>query len=118
MRTSTVLAGVGVAAVGSVLYGVKGKSSQVFGPSVYRGRSGRRTVALTFDDGPSEGTLPLLEYLASEGIAATFFQCGMNVERHPRIARLVREAGHEIGNHTYSHPRLCPRIGWKLNIKY
>jgi peptidoglycan/xylan/chitin deacetylase (PgdA/CDA1 family) len=61
---------------------------------------------LTFDDGPSEGTLPLLDYLANEGIKATFFQCGMNVLRHPLIAGKVAAAGHEIGNHTFSHPRL------------
>lgn len=52
-----------------------------------------------------------MEYLAAEGIRATFFQCGQNVERHPGIARAIGDAGHEIGNHTYSHTRLFPRIG-------
>lgn len=87
-------------------YGVVNKSSQLFGPSVFRGPGNRRSIALTFDDGPSEGTLPLLEYLAKEGIKATFFQCGMNILRHPSIAGKVAAAGHEIGNHTFSHPRL------------
>ena len=104
-----------VAAAG--LYAVKAPSSQVFGPSVCAGPGNRRSLALTFDDGPSLGTLALLEYLKQEDVRATFFQCGANVERHPEIARAVHVAGHEIGNHTFSHPRLCPRIGWQPNFR-
>ncbi len=87
-------------------YGSVSKSSQLFGPSVYRGSGRERTIALTFDDGPSEGTLPLLEYLDREKVFATFFQCGMNVRRLPNIAGQVAAAGHQLGNHTYSHPKL------------
>ena len=94
-----------------------GRSAQIFGRSVYRGSGRRHSVALTFDDGPSPATVPLLEYLAEQGVRATFFQCGSNVLRHPQIARRVHAAGHEIGNHTFSHPRLAPRIGWKLNLR-
>jgi peptidoglycan/xylan/chitin deacetylase (PgdA/CDA1 family) len=82
-----------------------------------RGPGNRSSIALTFDDGPSEGTLPLLDYLASLRVKATFFQCGLNVLRHPEIARAVRGAGHEIGNHTFSHARLAPRPGWDPNLK-
>ncbi|HSU62044.1 MAG TPA: polysaccharide deacetylase family protein [Bryobacteraceae bacterium] len=99
------LGGVSAAAA----YGSVSKSSQLFGPSVYRGAVGRRSVALTFDDGPTESTLALLDYLESEGAMATFFQCGMNVQRFPHIAGRVVAAGHEIGNHTFSHPRLTFR---------
>lgn len=108
------LTGAGV--TGTLLYGVHGRSAQVFGPSVSRGSGRRRSIALTFDDGPSEGSLRLIEYLHAEGIQATFFQCGMNVLRHADIAQSIRDAGHEIGNHTFSHARLCPRLGWKLNL--
>jgi peptidoglycan/xylan/chitin deacetylase (PgdA/CDA1 family) len=87
-------------------YGTVAKSSQMFGPSVYRGPGNRKSIALTFDDGPSESTPQLLEYLDAEGIKATFFQCGMNVHRLPHVAGDVAAAGHEIGNHTYSHPKL------------
>jgi peptidoglycan-N-acetylglucosamine deacetylase len=90
----------------TVAYGSISKSSQLFGPSVYRGSGHRRSIALTFDDGPSEATLPLLEYLAKEKVFATFFQCGMNVKRLPRVAGQVAAHGHQLGNHTYSHPRL------------
>lgn len=87
-------------------YGSVSRSSQLFGPSVYRGPGRRRTIALTFDDGPSEGTLELLDYLQEEKVWATFFQCGMNVRRLPHVAGQVAAAGHQLGNHTYSHPKL------------
>lgn len=87
-------------------YGSVAKSSQLFGPSVFRGPGVRKSIALTFDDGPSESTPKLLEYLDIEGIKATFFLCGQNVHRVPHIAGDVAAAGHQIGNHTYSHPHL------------
>lgn len=104
---------VGVAAGGvlgaisaTAVYGSLSRTSQLFGPSVHRGSGSRRTVALTFDDGPSEGTLDILEYLDRQRIWATFFQCGLNVRRHSQIAREVAAAGHQLGNHSYSHPAL------------
>ena len=95
-----------VAAAGTMGYGVRGRSSTFFGPSVYRGTRTRRAIALTFDDGPSESTPALLEILARHNVPATFFMCGENVRRCPSVARAVAAAGHEIGNHTDSHPRL------------
>ncbi len=88
----------------------------MFGTSSYRGASQRRSVALTFDDGPSEATLRLIEYLAREEVPATFFQCGANVARLGAVARRVAEAGHELGNHTYTHRRLCPRLSYSPNL--
>jgi peptidoglycan/xylan/chitin deacetylase (PgdA/CDA1 family) len=81
----------------------------MFGPSVWRGSPSRRAVALTFDDGPSESTGALLSLLDRYSARATFFQCGMHAERLPEAAREVSAAGHEIGNHTYSHPRFWLR---------
>ena len=103
-------------AAAGLAYGVRGRSAQIFGPSSYRGVGQRRSVALTFDDGPSEGTLRLIEYLARENVSATFFQCGANVARLGGVARRVAEAGHEIGNHTYTHRRLCPRLSRSPNL--
>ncbi len=97
-----VMGGLSVAAA----YSSVSKTSQLFGPTVYKGSGRERTIALTFDDGPSEGTLPLLEYLDREKVFATFFQCGMNVKRLPHIAGQVAAAGHQLGNHSYSHPKL------------
>jgi peptidoglycan/xylan/chitin deacetylase (PgdA/CDA1 family) len=84
-------------------------SSQVFGPTLVRARDDSR-LALTFDDGPSESTPAILEALAQFGARATFFQVGENAERLPEIARQVAAAGHEIGNHTHTHPRFYLRL--------
>src|SRR5580700_7323384 len=78
-------------------YGVRGRSSTLFAPSVYHGPSSRRALALTFDDGPSESTPALLEMLTAHHVSATFFQCGVNVGRLPEIAREVVRRGHEVG---------------------
>ena len=105
------VAGAVCAASAGMAWAARGRSSNVFGPSVFRGPRSRRAVALTFDDGPSEATPSLLDILAHYGVPATFFQCGANVERLPEVARAVREAGHEIGNHSYSHPLFSLRSG-------
>ena len=91
-------------ACGAMAWAVRGRSSQVFGDSAWRGPRDRRSIALTFDDGPSESTPLLLEILARYQAPATFFQVGANVARLPGIARAVHEGGHEIGNHSYTHP--------------
>ncbi|HEX4769501.1 MAG TPA: polysaccharide deacetylase family protein [Bryobacteraceae bacterium] len=102
MTSGAVLGGASAVAA----FGCVSRSSQLFGPSVFHGCQNRRSIALTFDDGPSEQTLDLLEYLDCERITATFFVCGMNVQRLPRIAGEIAAAGHQIGNHSYSHPSL------------
>jgi peptidoglycan/xylan/chitin deacetylase (PgdA/CDA1 family) len=64
-------------------------------------------IALTFDDGPSEYTEPLLEVLrAHNDTKATFFLLGQNVELQGPIVRKIHAAGHAIGNHSYSHKNL------------
>jgi peptidoglycan/xylan/chitin deacetylase (PgdA/CDA1 family) len=94
------------AAAGFLAYEVRGRSATLFGASVYHGDRSRAALALTFDDGPSESTPALLDILGANQIRATFFMCGRNVRRCPEIARQVHAAGHEIGNHTDTHPRL------------
>jgi peptidoglycan/xylan/chitin deacetylase (PgdA/CDA1 family) len=80
---------------------------QPFGDYVARLDTVDRVVALTFDDGPDpQHTPPILDALDAQGVKATFFMMGRNVERHPEVAREVLRRGHEIGNHSYSHPRL------------
>jgi len=86
-------------------YAVRGRSSNIFGPSVYHGDRGRKSLALTFDDGPSEQTPALLDLLAKFDVRATFFMCGVNVARLPDVARSVVDAEHEIANHSDTHPR-------------
>ena len=109
MDSTGLLAG-GAAVVGAsagvLAYAVRVPSSSMLAPSVHQGASARRAIALTFDDGPSESTPELLEILASHDVPATFFQCGANVRRLPQVSREVAAAGHEIGNHTDTHPAL------------
>ena len=63
-------------------------------------------VALTYDDGPSEWTVPILEHFAEHHGRATFFVLGNAIDGEERRATLRRTVaeGHEIGNHTFSHP--------------
>ena len=90
-------------------WATRGRSSQVFGRSIWRGPRERRAIALTFDDGPSESTPQLLDILSEYRVPATFFQCGANADRLPEVSREVAARGHEIGNHSYSHPYLFLR---------
>src|SRR6266446_5278073 len=65
-------------------------------------------IAMTFDDGPSATLTPkLLDLLAAHHIKATFFVIGQNVADHPEIVQRAAREGHEIGNHSWSHPYLA-----------
>jgi len=73
-------------------------------------RSGYRPheVALTFDDGPDPIFTPrILDILGQYGVPATFFVIGENAERYPGLIRRELEEGHEIGNHTFTHPNMA-----------
>ena len=64
-------------------------------------------IAMTFDDGPSaENTPRLLEMLKQRNIKATFFLIGQNVAANPDLVRRILADGHEIGNHSWTHPQL------------
>jgi len=64
-------------------------------------------IAITFDDGPHTVSTPqILDLLCRHNIPATFFLVGKHLEKHPEIARELVGAGHEIGNHTFSHSLL------------
>lgn len=78
--------------------------SQWLGATDWHGRRDTSSVALTFDDGPSADTDLVLSALSEHSVPATFFMIGRQVERQPQIARRVIAEGHEIGNHSYSHP--------------
>lgn len=64
----------------------------------------KKQVYLTFDDGPSaNNTSKILDILKDEGIKATFFVIGKNVEAYPEVLQRIYDEGHDIGIHTYSH---------------
>ncbi len=80
------------------------------GATPTRGDGPRHVVAFTFDDGPSETLTPrILDTLAAHDVPATFFVVGRDLAARPErraVLTAIVEAGHTIGNHTFSHARL------------
>jgi len=70
---------------------------------VYRGTSDRAEVALTFDDGPSRWTAEIAATLEEHDCRGTFFVRGSAIEHHPQVLVALAQAGHELGNHLWSH---------------
>jgi peptidoglycan/xylan/chitin deacetylase (PgdA/CDA1 family) len=88
---------------------------KIFPDIVWKKRSFKKEVWLTFDDGPDETiTVFLLDLLKSLKIKATFFLVGQQIQKFPEIVKRITEEGHVIGNHTFTH-----RNGWfTSNKKY
>lgn len=63
----------------------------------------QNVIAITFDDGPHEMTLPILDLLQQYQVPATFFCIGKNIKKYPDILQRIVADGHIIGNHSYSH---------------
>jgi peptidoglycan/xylan/chitin deacetylase (PgdA/CDA1 family) len=104
LTTLGLSAGAISAALGGAYYATYSVRSQWLGRTDWHGHEGSSSVALTFDDGPSADTDLILNALRAQNVQATFFMVGRNVELHPQVARRVIAEGHEIGNHSYSHP--------------
>ena len=97
------------AAIGLYLL-MNARCYQLLGNLVCHGADERKRVALTFDDAPSERTSDaVLAVLAEKNVKATFFMIGENIERYPQAAQRIAAAGHEMGNHSYSHRRFLLR---------
>ena len=76
----------------------------LFPETVWRIHRKRRTVFLTFDDGPIPEVTPwVLDTLDFYGVKATFFLVGDNVRRHPELLDEILRRGHSVGNHTMNH---------------
>ena len=102
---------VGLLLVLATAYGAlelsRARSFQLFGEIVTQGAAGRQVVALTFDDGPTAAHTPTLLQALREGEAVgTFFLVGQDVVANPETAQAIADAGHEIGNHSWDHPRM------------
>src|SRR5438445_11075466 len=66
-----------------------------------------KQVAITFDDGPDpEWTPKILDVLKRENAKATFFLIGLQAENNSALTRRIKDEGHEIGNHTFTHPNI------------
>jgi chitin deacetylase len=99
---------VGVIAATAAAFQIsKSRTFQFFGDIVPRINTPQKIVALTFDDGPTPGaTEEVLSILNEESVKATFFVIGENLERNLEQGRKIVAAGHELGNHSYSHHRM------------
>jgi cellulose synthase/poly-beta-1,6-N-acetylglucosamine synthase-like glycosyltransferase/peptidoglycan/xylan/chitin deacetylase (PgdA/CDA1 family) len=83
----------------------------------------KNKIALTFDDGPDPSWTPkILDVLKEKNVPATFFVIGLDANKWPELLRREYADGHEIGNHTYSHPDWenpnlsTTQIRWELNL--
>jgi peptidoglycan/xylan/chitin deacetylase (PgdA/CDA1 family) len=101
-----------VAAVSGAMDGPTAPVTSQLTPSaeiefIKHGPLDRHQIALTFDDGPTPGvTERILDELKRRELKATFFMIGQNIVAAPDLARRVLAEGHEIGNHTATHPKL------------
>ena len=85
----------------------------LFPSLIWRIPNAGNKIFLTFDDGPDpEATPQILDLLAKQDAKATFFCLGRQVEKYPAIFDRIKQEGHAVGNHTYSH-----LSGWTTSNK-
>lgn len=89
-----------------VFYPALSFSRVVDGNAIMDKSMNENLCALTFDDGPSQNTASLLDMLAQYNVPATFFLLGQQVRQHPELLERMIAEGHEVGNHSWSHPNL------------
>ena len=93
-------------AAGAFAYASRWPGSQIFGRTLIA-PARPDELALTFDDGPNPAWTPrLLDILAGHDVKATFFLIGSFAQQEPALTRSIGEAGHLVGNHSWSHPNL------------
>jgi peptidoglycan-N-acetylglucosamine deacetylase len=81
--------------------------------AIFRIKTNEKVLYLTFDDGPDPVSTPsLLSILRKHNVPAIFFCTGKAAEKYPGLIKQIREEGHVIGNHSYSHPD-----GWRTGSK-
>jgi peptidoglycan/xylan/chitin deacetylase (PgdA/CDA1 family) len=88
---------------GAVLGAVRPALAYEAGKFYFQGHTKEKVIALTFDDGPGPFTPKILDYLKAHNARATFFIEGDQVAAYPQFVKQVRDAGHELGNHTFYH---------------
>ena len=96
-----------IAGLFGILRLTNARTFQLFGDLLARVDTDQAVVALTFDDGPTtDYTQPVLEILKAHDVRATFFLTGRETAQNPAGAKAIADAGHEIGNHSWSHNRM------------
>lgn len=89
---------------------ISSRTFQFFDGLIYRVSTNEKVVALTFDDGPGVNTDEVLAILREMDVKATFFLIGKELENNLEEGKKIAQAGHEIGNHSYSHNRMVFRL--------
>ncbi|KGP72685.1 polysaccharide deacetylase family protein [Pontibacillus yanchengensis] len=84
----------------------KSRTFQLFGDLTHRVETDEKLVALTFDDGPTENIQDVLPLLEKYNAKTTFFVNGKALEENPELGKEIVAAGHDLGNHTYSHEQM------------
>ncbi|WP_330250765.1 polysaccharide deacetylase family protein [Nocardia sp. NBC_00565] len=87
-------------------YLMNSRTYQLAGRIVHRVETDDKVVALTIDDGPSAKYPEVLKVLADAQIPATFYLIGEDLAAQPAAGRAIAQAGHELGNHSYTHRRM------------
>ncbi len=91
-----------------LLMGIFRMDMNVFMPVFTKVNTDRKEIAITFDDGPHPNTLKVLEVLEKFQVKAGFFCIGNRIQKHQEIFKKIAQAGHTIGNHSYSHDYMLP----------
>jgi chitin deacetylase len=91
----------------SSVMAINSHTFEFFGGNITHVDTKEKVVALTFDDGPTNGHIPeVLHTLHTYNVKATFFLIGKQVVTHPEATREIIKQGHEVGNHGYTHRSL------------
>lgn len=107
MNRGALALGTAVSAVGFAVYHGQYPTSQLYGRTICRAPEADGMIALTYDDGPNPcHTEALMSVLDRHDAHATFLLIGRWAEREPDLVRSLAEAGHALGNHTWSHPTM------------
>ncbi|MGG4041062.1 polysaccharide deacetylase family protein [Bacillus smithii] len=110
MKKRIFVVGIVFLAIFLLLYGtyklMNSRTYQLFGGLTNHVETSQKVVALTFDDGPTKNVDQLLPLLDKYNAKATFFVIGNELEKNLEEGKKIAQAGHQIGNHSYSHKRM------------
>ncbi|WP_100404174.1 polysaccharide deacetylase family protein [Bacillus sp. FJAT-42315] len=110
MKKKLICIGIGIVVVFVLMIGtyklMNSRTYQLFGGLTNQVETTQKVVALTFDDGPTKNTDQILQLLNKYKVKATFFLIGEEIEKNFEETKKIIEAGHQMGNHTFSHQRM------------
>ena len=86
---------------------IRARNFQFFGELISRVETDEKVIALTFDDAPTKYLDEVLQIMKDEDTVGTFYVIGRNEERNPGGIQKIMNDGHEVGNHSYIHPRFA-----------